>query len=1032
MSYAERKVTAGFSDEKRFTQAFMDSVPVVGFVLILVTVHLVLILAGTVSVPFEFFASAFFLVEVSARIWAHTPYYFFFGYERKLSDMNRWLNCIDFCLSASDIAGMVMTYGFSGSPALTQGAKSARLLRVLKIAKCARMLRMWKVLKMFFLVFARERDRKVMERRQKVAFHVIDQGFAWQIDRTSANIKEMTGEYCTGLDLSGTKPKGSLQVAAIRRELDKTQLRKHKVVDELGVRIAKNNESGVPISMCARSSELCVEFGPVIGMYFWTMELFGFAFLLVFLVSLPSTMHYRSNAYSDGTASGFENSGLYGSAVCNNSLAVSAFVNKSAYDQFVAGGGTLATFATAGADLMQKGLVQPIEHNACYLGDVQLITSICVVVILTLTYAYFYVMFKRFLVTVTEMRQTSSDYSLVVNDPPSNAYDPDEWEQYFSPYGEVVAVTILVDNGELLERLAKRRYLKTMVESMGDKQYRPSIGAQHRALLNSFGVGRDKVYYIEQYQQNEMALHIMMREEYQVTKVYVTFEHQAGQRGALMALQQGTLPAALDIAIGLPAEKFFRAGTEHARVLDLKQAPEPGEILFQNTGLASSEQRSMQKLVMLMFLGGFMWAEFALVSSMKEEHAAYAGLVITFANSVVPEMLHVLSHLFEVHEAVGEGVESVYNKVSLFRYFNTVIIIHMLTDWSNTLDEDHLNKVQSILIFDAFLTPFLYAFNIAHYFNRYIIANLVTNELDLRQALSGAHVRMSDRYSNLAKCMFVGLFYLPLLPTGAGLAFLHCALSCVADRAGLTHQWKPIAPSGAKTLFRVLSGHVAFAIITHLYMAMFFFSGWTYDSACPADPGAIGGSLFYTCDKHQEDLLKATAAWMSDEQAATVLLYKWTFVIALVGGIAVFMVLSRDGIKSLFVSTVRFDDADQNIPWSTVDAIHLFVPKCELAVFPSPLLACDSSALSNVNMSWDDDDIASNSVYNDAQELVRQLQVDPQAGRIWSTVTQLGAGRASGAKARKISIGGAVGTENPLINESSMAIDVAGGQQQVV
>jgi hypothetical protein len=283
-----------------------------------------------------------------------------------------------------------------------------------------------------------------------------------------------------------------------------------------------------------------------------------------------------------------------------------------------------------------------------------------------------------------------------------------------------------------------------------------------------------------------------------VTRVFVTFEHETGQRKALKALQQGTLPAALDIAIGLTAEMLFRAGTKDAQVLALEEAPEPGEILFQNTGLASTEQRAMQKLVMLLFLAMFMWAEFAIVKAMQEDAPYIAGLVITFANSVVPETLHVLSHLFEVHEVVGEEVESVYNKVSLFRYFNTVIIIHLLSDWSHTLDDVHLAKVQNILIFDAFLTPFLYAFNFGHYFNRYVIANLATNELDLRQALSGAKVRMSDRYSNLAKCMFVGLFYLPLLPTGALLAFLHCSLSCLADRVGLTRQWKPIAPSGAK------------------------------------------------------------------------------------------------------------------------------------------------------------------------------------------------------------------------------------------
>jgi hypothetical protein len=174
--------------------------------------------------------------------------------------------------------------------------------------------------------------------------------------------------------------------------------------------------------------------------------------ITTFITTLsPLYIHH----YSDGTAAGYEGSILFGSAVCNNSKTVTAFVNQDAYEQFVSGGGTAGSF-----DLVASHLLTTTEHNACYLGDEQLATSACVIVILVATYAYFYVMFKRFLVKVDELRQTSSDYTLVVEDPPADAYTAKEWVDYFSPYGEVVAVTILVDNGDLLERLAKRRHLK--------------------------------------------------------------------------------------------------------------------------------------------------------------------------------------------------------------------------------------------------------------------------------------------------------------------------------------------------------------------------------------------------------------------------------------------------------------------------------------------------------------------------------------------------------------------------------------------
>ena len=192
------------------------------------------------------------------------------------------------------------------------------------------------------------------------------------------------------------------------------------------------------------------------------------------------------------------------------------------------------------------------------------------------------------------------------------------------------------------------------------------------------------------------------------------------------------------------------------------------------------------------------------------------------------------SDLFEVHETDSSKITSVYNKISLFRYFNTVIIVYLISDFSLQLSEEQLTKVLVTLSCDAFLTPLLYYFNVQYYFNRWVASRLVSNEHELKYVLSGSRVRLSDRYSNLAKCCFVGLFYLPILPTGAFLAFCHCALSSLADRYGLLRNWRSLPPTGATVLFKALSTHVAGSIIAHLLMAGVFYSEWSYDSVCVA------------------------------------------------------------------------------------------------------------------------------------------------------------------------------------------------------
>jgi hypothetical protein len=629
------------------------------------------------------------------------------------------------------------------------------------------------------------------------------------------------------------------------------------------------------------------------------------------------------------------------------------------------------------------------------------------------------------------MRQTASDYTLVVNDPPVDAYDPAEWIHYFKPYGKISGVTILVDNGDVLERLARRRSLKLMIESMPDDLFWPGLHPIARKVLSVLGAGHDKVYALELYQKNEQELRLLLQQPYLVRKVYVTFEEEKGVRTALATLQQGKLPAALDVPVGLTEDKLFRSwrSKEEAEVLDLAEAPEPEEICFQNTGLSSPEQQTMQRLVMLMFLGAFCLVEFNVVQALETRAPQFAGLIITVANSVVPEILHVLSGLFEVHETEASKLESVYNKISFFRYFNTVIIIHLITDWSHTLDEEHLAKVQSILIFDAFLTPFLYAFNVAYYINRYVVARLVTNEFELRHVLCGARVRLSDRYSNLAKCMFVGLFYLPLLPTGAFLAFFHCALSCLADRIGLIHQWARMPPAGAKTLFRVLSIHVGVAILTHLYMGSYFYSGWSFDSSCAVNKASVAhytgvspSSLFYECDRGQlHQFINAPQTWMNDSQYSTVLMYQvsgrtqcssWyrsililtclfhflrlnpnhqvVFIAAIVLVLLAGAIIGKKVIQGLFVSSFSIIGEDQGISFYDAPGIHLYVPKYDVPILKFPLVACDLRAIDEDYIEWNSPEceIAKYSLYKDVQPLVKELGVDAKSQQLWSICTQ--------------------------------------------
>jgi hypothetical protein len=414
-----------FSDKKIFMVYFCDSMPIVAFVLMLVCANTTMTFTGSENQPFELATSFFFIVEVSCRLWANTPRYFFFGYLKKLTDTNRWMNCIDFMLSFLDVCGMIMTYAMAGNSNVSSSAKSARITRSIRMLKFMRMIRMVRMFRMFLMVFKRERDECVERRTMQVNLQVDREGEVWRVDRDDPKTRKADGTFDwngkpsnpktialalrEGLHLDNkeqvqvldSKDKNSRRLE-VRKEMDKTVLRKHKIVKHGHLRIAKVGEEGAKkISFCASSAELSVAFGPAVGMYFRATELFAAWFFLLFCASIPSISYFASDAYSNGTASRFQGTLIFGSGVCNNSVVVEGWTNKSVYEQSL-------LFSNESSDwAWLQEQKQEMQHNACYIGEPQLYSAVGVIVLIFGMFAYFQIMFKRFLVHVDESVQTA-------------------------------------------------------------------------------------------------------------------------------------------------------------------------------------------------------------------------------------------------------------------------------------------------------------------------------------------------------------------------------------------------------------------------------------------------------------------------------------------------------------------------------------------------------------------------------------------------------------------------------------------------
>ena len=146
---AASESSGAHSNAQLLAQAFIDSIHVTTFVLVVVAVQLGVL--SYVSVDdgfldegtgaFEIGIMVFFVVEIAFRIWAHNPYYFFCGYQRSWLDISRWLNSVDFLISFVDV--LTLSYEAASGLGLiettaTLSTDSGRLLRFLRMSKYRR------------------------------------------------------------------------------------------------------------------------------------------------------------------------------------------------------------------------------------------------------------------------------------------------------------------------------------------------------------------------------------------------------------------------------------------------------------------------------------------------------------------------------------------------------------------------------------------------------------------------------------------------------------------------------------------------------------------------------------------------------------------------------------------------------------------------------------------------------------------------------------------------------------------------------
>jgi hypothetical protein len=295
-------------------------------------------------------------------------------------------------------------------------------------------------------------------------------------------------------------------------------------------------------------------------------------------------------------------------------------------------------------------------------------------------------------------RATATDYSVVVRNPPKDAYDPDVWHAFFSQYADkqVTVVTVALDNHELLRRLVWRRRnmrsLKLMlprgvdlededtaraaVAQFAKDQEADPPGFLIRVLdclvfpfLRPFGMFLKPDTLVNNiFRLREEIDQLQKEGEFDVASVFVTFETEEGQRAALEALSTGKIYLlSRNISHAAPGSVF------QGRLLKVYQAAEPSSVRWLDLGVSSVRKLTVRVVNFVITCGVIALSGFCVDLARKNIGPAFSGPLISIFNAVIPIFIKILM-IFERHVTEGSYQTSLYLKITLFRWVNTAIL----------------------------------------------------------------------------------------------------------------------------------------------------------------------------------------------------------------------------------------------------------------------------------------------------------------------------------------------------------------------
>jgi len=720
------------------------------------------------------------------------------------------------------------------------------------------------------------------------------------------------------------------------------------------------------------------DFGLGIGLYFKTIV--GLA-VMTGVAGLFNIFVIVKYGESSGTEMSYQDILIYGSAFCTNTQVVNIenFVRSGEGDDQcgpVYEGVPPETYLHRYTYDQETQTCQVLKNNCVPdFFSMGIVHYMSMLFIICAMYIMFFVTQKKLAIQYDEEELTASDYSVQVTHPPKRAINPDEWRDFFSQFGEVNSCTVVLNNEKLVKALVTRRRFVDQLELV----LPPGIDVKaDEAEILKFKDAQPLMKKIKDIEAEIIELSKDKKID-EVINVFCTFETENSQRKALAALSCGYLQRTLNMKSMAKIPKFL---DEH---LVVQEPSEPTAIRWDSldeTWSVRIRERVISNFISILIIAGG-----AYVVSYINDHADgqyTTSICISFFNTMIP-MFCVTANSYESHSAEGSYQSSLFMKIGLARWVNTVLVYFFITPFTGVINHGNIAEdisliqlVASLFISEMIINPLSYILDPFDFYYKHIAAPRALNQEKMDSYFKGYEFSLAERYTSLTKLVFLCFFYATIYPA----SYLFCSLSLVIiycqDKYLLLRRWQQAPESGPEVAEFSRDYFFTTALVMHAVMTSYWWSGFPYDDVSEIDGKyyAVNQDIFdehifpalpesQTVVRQPKDIPEDWMGWMSanTNQEFIVNLTGITSVVLLF--VVVFFIFyekMKYVFKSLFVSAYKPHGEDQKINFSklSIEDLSLYIPQVRDPELIFPVLACKISDISPDSIDWADPDDRTN------------------------------------------------------------------------